>query len=127
MKAIEPKPLDYSSHPRVHAGPEPRRTKVKAISRRFAGCVNGQDTTPKTLTGLKELKIDFRLLQKNCCVEARKASSDNRHCSSHQSVLFQLPFEIAVSCASLPKLTHIHQYIVYNVIVMELEISTRLL
>ena len=50
---------------------------------------------------LKELKIDFGLLQKTCSVEPRKASSDNGDSCLHESLLFRLLLAISVSCGSL--------------------------
>ena len=68
---------DEGGQLRLHAGPEPGRTKVKATGVRRAGFADSQDAPAKAVTGLQHLDRDTRLMQDSRGVQPGQSAAQN--------------------------------------------------
>ncbi|MBP2236559.1 N-acyl-L-homoserine lactone synthetase [Sinorhizobium kostiense] len=58
LEVVKPEMMDEVAERWLHVGPEPRRTKIEAVTRWFTGGVDRQNSAAQAFAGLKKLEFD---------------------------------------------------------------------
>jgi hypothetical protein len=69
--------LHQSPYGGLHAGPEPGRPEIEAVSGGTASLISGLDASPQPVARLKELKVDARCVQQPRSIETGQAAADD--------------------------------------------------